>query len=521
MEGVLVSARKARSTIAVTVVTDAQGRYRFPRARLDPGHYALTVRAVEYELDGPVAIDVVAEQTASADLTLRRSPGTGLTNTEWITSVPEPQQKAALRDQNCVRCHTLERVVRSRYTAEEWVRILTRMSTYATNSGANAPPQLVPHAAQILGRPPSQQLLERARILATVNLSAARHWPYALKTLPRPTGRATQVIYTTYDLPERRRQPHDAIVDSAGIVWYNDFGDQILGRLDPATGEVKEYPLPLLDPAETKGSLGIRFDRDENVWIGMFYQGAIGKFDTETEQLEVFTISRELRAQGRLGPGGRARLTEVSPQSSNVDGKVWVVNSEMQAVLRFDIASGAWEVFQPFPDASTNIYDVLADSQNNAYFTVFGREHIGRIDAKTGEIKVSPTPTRGSRPRRGSIDAEDRFWFGEHNADRIGMFDPRTETIREWRVPTPETFPYDVVADRNGRVWTGGMYSDRVVRLDPRTGEFTEYFLPGETNIRRVFADTAGHFWVGSTHGAAIVKLEPLDVATPPLTARR
>ena len=35
MEGVLVSARKAGSTITTTVVTDAQGRYRFPRTRLE------------------------------------------------------------------------------------------------------------------------------------------------------------------------------------------------------------------------------------------------------------------------------------------------------------------------------------------------------------------------------------------------------------------------------------------------------------------------------------------------------
>src|ERR1700681_3895964 len=52
MEGVLVTAKKSNSTIAITVVSDAQGRYRFPAAKLDAGHYAISIRAVGYELEG-------------------------------------------------------------------------------------------------------------------------------------------------------------------------------------------------------------------------------------------------------------------------------------------------------------------------------------------------------------------------------------------------------------------------------------------------------------------------------------
>src|SRR5439155_3115205 len=51
MEGVLVSAKKAGSTITTTVVSDKQGRYSFPAARLEPGKYALKVRAAGYDLD--------------------------------------------------------------------------------------------------------------------------------------------------------------------------------------------------------------------------------------------------------------------------------------------------------------------------------------------------------------------------------------------------------------------------------------------------------------------------------------
>ena len=39
MEGVLVSAKRTGSTITISVVSDAQGRYSFPAARLEPGEY--------------------------------------------------------------------------------------------------------------------------------------------------------------------------------------------------------------------------------------------------------------------------------------------------------------------------------------------------------------------------------------------------------------------------------------------------------------------------------------------------
>jgi streptogramin lyase len=112
------------------------------------------------------------------------------------------------------------------------------------------------------------------------------------------------------------------------------------------------------------------------------------------------------------------------------------------------------------------------------------------------------------------MDLQDRLWFGEFRANKFGMFDTRTERFQEWVVPTPWSSPYDVTADRNGELWTGGMTTDRVVRLDPNGGQVTEYFLPRNTNIRRVFVDnstTPVTFWVGSNHGASIVKVEPLD----------
>src|ERR1700736_5223135 len=72
MEGVVVSAKKDGSTISVRVVTTAAGRFAFPVARLEPGHYPLKARAAGYELDGTTAADVAPGQECKTDIKLKK-----------------------------------------------------------------------------------------------------------------------------------------------------------------------------------------------------------------------------------------------------------------------------------------------------------------------------------------------------------------------------------------------------------------------------------------------------------------
>ena len=65
MEGVLVSAKKAGSTVTITVVSDKDGRYSFPASKLEPGQYALRIRAIGYDLDNRQGIEVAAQKTTT------------------------------------------------------------------------------------------------------------------------------------------------------------------------------------------------------------------------------------------------------------------------------------------------------------------------------------------------------------------------------------------------------------------------------------------------------------------------
>jgi virginiamycin B lyase len=517
MEGVLVGAKKNGSTITITVASDDKGRYSFPSSKLGPGHYSLKIRAVGYELDTPDTVDIVSGKATAADIKLRptKNLAAQLTNAEWLASAPgtDSQKRFLL---NCANCHTLERIVRSTHDSDEFVQVFQRMALYSPGSTPAHPQPLVGGARDGQRGPdgegaPQGQGRAPAQWLATINLSSSETWQYPFKTLPRPNGRATRVIITEYDLPRKMAEPHDVVVDSAGMVWYSDFGNQFLGKLDPKTGQVTEYPIPLMKPGFPTGSLELHLDKDENVWLSMMFQGGIAKFDQKTEKVQVFSLPKELQKN-------HTQESMVMPIYSHVDGKVWTNNQDDHSILRLDLKTGAYENLGTFPiaGAGRNIaaYGIPADHENNLYLLDFAADNIGRIDAKTKQFTSYPTPTRDSRPRRGMVDAQDRLWFAEYGANSVAMFDPKTEKIQEWKVPTPWSAPYQAVVDKNGEVWTGSMFTDRVIRLDPKNGQVTEYLLPRETNIRRVFVDdstTPVTFWVGNNHGASIIKLEPLD----------
>jgi streptogramin lyase len=352
-----------------------------------------------------------------------------------------------------------------------------------------------------------------ANYLATINLSAGPQWKYPLKTLPRPKGAATHVVITEYNLPRATMAPHDVLKDKNGIIWFSEFGDQDLGAFDPATGKVTEYPIPTLKPNFPTGTLDLEPDGHGNYWLAMMFQGGLAKFDTRSKTFQTFSIPAALNSDA-------AQQSMVMPRSDAVDGKVWTNMVNRQSIMRLDLATGAFELIDPFSAAKPlpgqtgpehSPYGMVADAENDLYFMDFGDTNIVRIDAKTLEPTIYPTPAPDSRPRRGMIDGAGRIWFAEFGADRLGMFDTKTTKITEYRLPTPWTAPYDAAIDKEGKLWSGGMASDRVQRLDPATGKTVEYLLPRQTNIRRIFIDnstTPPTFWAGNNHHAAIIKLE-------------
>ena len=179
MEGVVVSAKKVGSTVTVSVPTDDKGRFSFPAARLEPGQYGLSIRAVGYDLEGPRSADVAAGKTENIEVKLAPTKNLAkqMSNAEWFASFPgTDQDKKQLL--NCVSCHDLDRIVRSQYDGEQFVDIFNRMVGYYPGSTPEHPQRLVGNAQRTLGQGPNMRMV--AEYLASVNLSKET-WSYPLK----------------------------------------------------------------------------------------------------------------------------------------------------------------------------------------------------------------------------------------------------------------------------------------------------------------------------------------------------
>lgn len=505
MEGVVVSAKRVPGTITVTVISDSHGRYRFPAGRLAPGQYQIAIRAIGYDPAVPGMTATVAKGVTEENIKLVKTKDLAaqMSDVEWLMSMPGPQEQKEHLFRTCSHCHTLAPILASNYDAAGWMTTFARMRGWDQVSSIDYPVKSPDHGGAPFGNE------EFAKFLASINLSSRTTHDFELKTLPRPKGADTKVIITEYDLPRPEAEPHDVAPDKSGTIWYQDFRDGIVGRLNTADGEVKEWQDPVSKHGFPSAFQCVEWDADGNMWTGRHDWNGVAKFDRKTEKFTNYDLPEGVKADF-VTVGG--------------DGKVWAKDTAGDEVYRILPASGEITKVDEFPPElmgknyagpKHHIYGITADAKGNLYEADIEGGDLFRVDGGSGKVTTFPIPSKDAGPRRMHMDSQGRVWIGEYYGKKIAMFDPATEKFREWTPPIPWYAPYDVALDKNGYAWTGTMTSEVILRLDPKSGEFRQYLLPRlGVNVRRVEVDDSGPapvFWVGENHQAKIAKVEPLE----------
>jgi virginiamycin B lyase len=125
-----------------------------------------------------------------------------------------------------------------------------------------------------------------------------------------------------------RTNPYGIVVDAKGRPWFDLFGTNKIGTIDPATLEFREYVLP--DPASRPRRIGLT--SDGGVWYGDYGRGYLGRLDPATGKTEEFPL-----------PSGARSL----PYGMTVDDRdrVWVAETGVQPnrLVSFDTKKRVFE----------------------------------------------------------------------------------------------------------------------------------------------------------------------------------
>src|SRR5439155_1312570 len=155
-------------------------------------------------------------------------------------------------------------------------------------------------------------------------------------------------------------------------------------------------------------------------------------------------------------------------------------------VGRLDPKTGEIKLLTP-PTPKSRPYGMAVNSKGTVFYVAFGANKVGSVDPKTLEIREYPLPDSASRPRRITITRDDVIWYSDFSRGYLGRLDPATGKVTEWPSPSgPKSEPYGISAI-NDVIWysESGATPNTVVRFDPKTEKLQSWAIPGGGNIVR------------------------------------
>jgi virginiamycin B lyase len=289
------------------------------------------------------------------------------------------------------------------------------------------------------------------------------------------------VTIREWDVPSKGAHPHDPAVAPDGSLWFTEQMVSKLGRLDPATGAFKEFPLK----GSNDGPHGLVADRDGNIWYTGNFAAHIGKLDPRTGQVTQYKM-----------PDAKAE----DPHTAVFDaqGILWFTVQVGNMVGRLDPKTGKVEL-KEVSTRDARPYGIQINSKGVPFFCEFGTNKMASIDPQTMQVREYPLP-EGSRPRRMAISADDKVYFTDYAGGNLGRLDPESGTVKMWPSPAGRgSNPYGMVISPDGMIWysESGVKPNTLIRFNPRTEEFARANIPsGGGTVRNMAVTPDGRIYL-------------------------
>lgn len=344
------------------------------------------------------------------------------------------RRASELLDALCMSCHGMRHIERSSgYSLEDWGQLTDAMIDLSA----------VPE--------------ERAALLE-----------YLADTYPPVERRASVVVegplklsFEAWMTPTLGQRPRDPVEDASGNIWWVGQWGDILGRLDPATGAMQEWPLP----AGAKPH-SVSIGPDGSAWYTGNKNATMGRLDPATGNMTVYPMP---------DPAARDPHTHVF----DAEGILWFSLQGSNMVGRLDPATGDVRLVDA-PTPGSRPYGVKIASDGTIWVACNGSNCLLRIDPQTMAVTEIKLPGAGTHVRRLDIDKDGNIWWVNSGLGRLGRYNPHTGEIREWPSPSgPNSHPY-AIAVFQGAIWynESGVRPDMLVRFDPEAETFQSWPIP-------------------------------------------
>jgi len=242
------------------------------------------------------------------------------------------------------------------------------------------------------------------------------------------------------------------VADSEGNIWFTANYKGYIGKLDPTTGNVTEYPMP--DPRATDPHTPV-FDQQGILWFTTQESNFVGRLDPKT---------------------GKIRLRLV-------------------------------------PTAHAVPYGIAVTHSGVPYFCEFGTNKLASIDPKTLAISEYVIPKTEARPRRLAVAPDDTIYYTDYERGYLGHFNSASKIFEEWPSPGGDgSSPYGIAITTDGVVWysESGVNPNTLIRFDPKMKSFSSTPIPsGGGVVRNIAATKDGRLYLACS---GINKVAIVDV---------
>jgi virginiamycin B lyase len=273
-------------------------------------------------------------------------------------------------------------------------------------------------------------------------------------------------VVTEFPVPTPDSEPSDIVSGPDGALWFTEFRAGKIARITTAGVVTAEYPIPSTGPyfdvftfslTSSTGPRGITVGPDGNLWFAEFNANQIGRLDPDTGVISEFPIpTPDSRPVGiTVGPDGNVWFTE--PIGSNI-GRI----TPTGVITEFPLPTGSPGVF-----TSNRPIGITLGPDGNLWFAENMANQIGRLDPDTGLITEFPLPTADSGPNFIDTGSDGALWFTQSNANQIGRI-TTNGSVREFAIPTPDSFPHGLAAGPDGDIWFTAAEANHIGRVAVR-----------------------------------------------------